>query len=174
MGPEGTIAGPRVTDVQDHPVALPSGALPRLRVARLFISTAADTDFVDITQCCFDMIERHKPNHGNLLVFTRHTTCGLTINEDEEGYQEDVRTTVERLTPSDRYWAHDDLDRRWQNLTPDERPDGRRESGPATADGSREESSSDREASGERPWAAHHRGRALRLRWRGGSGWCGG
>lgn len=124
MGPEGTIAGPRITDVHDHPVVLPSNALPRLRVARLFISTTADTDFVDITQCCFDMIERHKPAHGNIVIFTRHTTCGLTINEDEEGYQEDVRTTVERLTPRDRYWAHDDLDRRWQNLTPDERPNG--------------------------------------------------
>ena len=53
---------------------------------------------------------------GVVIAFCRHTTCGLLINEWEDGVLQDLRERVEELVPHS-YYAHDDLTRRTQNLT---------------------------------------------------------
>ena len=62
---------------------------------------------------------------GMAVAFCPHTTCALLINEWEEGALEDFRRRVEALVPDDVYYAHDDLERRTQNLQePHERQNG--------------------------------------------------
>jgi secondary thiamine-phosphate synthase enzyme len=62
---------------------------------------------------------------GMAVAFCPHTTCALLINEWEEGALEDFRRRVEALVPDNVYYAHDDLERRTQNLQePHERQNG--------------------------------------------------
>jgi len=53
---------------------------------------------------------------GCAVAFCAHTTCALLINELEEGALVDLRDRLERLVPPNIYYAHDDLERRTQNL----------------------------------------------------------
>jgi secondary thiamine-phosphate synthase enzyme len=46
------------------------------------------------------------------------------INEWEDGALEDLRGRLDSLFPPGDYYAHDDLERRTQNLTEDERRNG--------------------------------------------------
>jgi len=62
---------------------------------------------------------------GMAVAFCPHTTCALLVNEWEDGALEDFRQRVESLVPDDTYYAHDDLERRTQNLQePHERQNG--------------------------------------------------
>ncbi len=53
---------------------------------------------------------------GCAVAFCAHTTCALLINEWEDGALDDLRKRMEALVPGDVYYAHDDLERRTQNL----------------------------------------------------------
>lgn len=56
--------------------------------------------------------------NGQILVFSRHTTTALAINENEERLLQDVKVFLQKLAPqSDRY-LHNDL-----HLRPDIPPD---------------------------------------------------
>jgi secondary thiamine-phosphate synthase enzyme len=62
---------------------------------------------------------------GMAVAFCRHTTCALIINEWEDGAMADFRARLEALVPNDVYYAHDDMERRTQNLSePHERRNG--------------------------------------------------
>lgn len=81
--------------------------------------------FVDLTEQLLDAIASSGVSEGFCVAYSRHTTCGLLINEWEDGAQEDLLRRLELLVPDSGYYAHDDLDRRTQNLVPDERANGR-------------------------------------------------
>lgn len=81
--------------------------------------------FVDLTDDLEAAIANSRLSDGMCMVFCRHTTCGLMINEWENGAQEDLVKRLELLVPEETYYAHDDLERRTQNLVPDERANGR-------------------------------------------------
>lgn len=53
---------------------------------------------------------------GCVVAYCAHTTCALLINELEEGVLEDVRRRLRALVPQDAYYAHDDPERRSQNI----------------------------------------------------------
>jgi len=62
---------------------------------------------------------------GMAVAFCPHTTCALLINEWDDGAMQDFRARLEHLVPDDVYYAHDDLERRTQNLAePHERQNG--------------------------------------------------
>jgi secondary thiamine-phosphate synthase enzyme len=57
--------------------------------------------------------------NGHILIFSRHTTTALAINEFEERLLEDIKVYLRKLAPeSDRY-LHNDLHLR-PNIPPDE------------------------------------------------------
>jgi secondary thiamine-phosphate synthase enzyme len=71
---------------------------------------------VDLTEELQRAIKDSGVTEGAAIVFTQHTTCALLINEWEDGAMEDFRNRMRHLVPEDVYYAHDDLDRRTQNL----------------------------------------------------------
>ncbi|CAN5565543.1 secondary thiamine-phosphate synthase enzyme YjbQ [soil metagenome] len=81
--------------------------------------------FVDVTEELQRAIKDSAITEGCAVVYCRHTTCGLLINEYEDGALEDLGEHLERLIPADGYFKHDDLEVRTQNLQPDERANGR-------------------------------------------------
>jgi secondary thiamine-phosphate synthase enzyme len=81
--------------------------------------------FLDLTDELRRAIKDSGVSDGMAVAFCPHTTCALLINEWEDGTMEDFRARVASLVPDDVYYAHDDLERRTQNLAePHERQNG--------------------------------------------------
>ena len=72
--------------------------------------------YLDLTDELERAIKDSGVTEGAVVAFCPHTTCALLINEWEDGALQDFRERVLRLIPQDAYYAHDDLDRRTQNL----------------------------------------------------------
>ena len=72
------------------------------------IETKRDVELVDIT----DSIERCVKNTkiGICVVYTRHTTGALLINENEEGLKRDILNLLEKLVPRGAGYYHDRID----------------------------------------------------------------
>ena len=49
-------------------------------------------------------------------MYSPHTTCCIRVNEFEGGALEDFAKLLRRLVPSEGYYAHDDWDRRTENI----------------------------------------------------------
>lgn len=82
-------------------------------------------DFIDVTDELRRAIKDSGVVDGCAVAFCTHTTCALVINEWENGAQEDLRKRPDELVPEGIYYAHDDLERRSENLQEEERKNGR-------------------------------------------------
>lgn len=80
--------------------------------------------FVDVTEELQRAIKDSAITEGCAVAYCRHTTCGLLINEWEDGVLEDLSGHLERLIPTDGHFRHDDFEVRTQNLQPGERANG--------------------------------------------------
>jgi secondary thiamine-phosphate synthase enzyme len=58
--------------------------------------------------------------NGIACVYSPHTTCCVRVNEFETGFLEDFADMLKRLVPSEHYYAHDDWDRRTENICPED------------------------------------------------------
>ena len=96
------------------------------QVRHLVVSvvTRDPVEFVDITPALAGVVEGLGLRDGVLTVYTRHTTTGLLINEQEPLLFSDLRAMFERLVPEDEPFAHDDCERRTVNITTGERRNG--------------------------------------------------
>lgn len=56
--------------------------------------------------------------NGQVLVFSRHTTTALAINENEERLLQDVKVHLRKLAPENETYLHNDLHLR--DVPPDE------------------------------------------------------
>lgn len=56
---------------------------------------------------------------GQVLVFSRHTTTALAINENEERLLEDIKVYLQKLAPQSEKYLHNDLHLR-ENIPVDE------------------------------------------------------
>lgn len=72
--------------------------------------------YLDLTDDLRRAVKDAGVTEGAVIAFCAHTTCALLINEWEDGAMEDFRHRLEILVPEDVYYAHDDLERRTQNL----------------------------------------------------------
>lgn len=83
------------------------------------VETTQGINIHNITPQLEDLLASTSITNGHLLVFSRHTTTALAINEYEERLLEDVKAYLRKLAPeSDRY-LHNDLHLR-KNIPPDE------------------------------------------------------
>ena len=71
---------------------------------------------VDLTDDLRRAIKDAGVTEGCAVAFCAHTTCALLINEWEDGALQDLRLRLETMVPGDVYYAHDDMERRTQNL----------------------------------------------------------
>jgi secondary thiamine-phosphate synthase enzyme len=72
--------------------------------------------FVDLTDDLRRAIKDAGVTEGCAVAFCSHTTCTLLVNEWEDGAMADLRSRLGDMVPADVYYAHDDLERRTQNL----------------------------------------------------------
>ena len=66
------------------------------------------TGFVDITGNAASFIEQAGAGDGLLLIYLRHTSASLTIQENADpDVQSDLIAALDRLSPEDAPWIHD-------------------------------------------------------------------
>jgi secondary thiamine-phosphate synthase enzyme len=70
----------------------------------------------DITDEVAAAVRESSVRNGIVCVYSPHTTCCVRVNEFENGFLEDFATLLKRLVPSETYYAHDDWDRRTENI----------------------------------------------------------
>ena len=60
----------------------------------------------NITERIEEKISESELDEGLCLVFSKHTTAGITINEDERGLKQDVLDSFRRMVPEDESYGH--------------------------------------------------------------------
>jgi len=75
--------------------------------AELTVQTRGE-GFVEITQDVADFLESAKARDGLLLLFLRHTSASLVIEENADpDVRTDLVTALQRLAPDNAGWIHD-------------------------------------------------------------------
>jgi secondary thiamine-phosphate synthase enzyme len=81
-------------------------------------------EFVDMTDQVLASIADSGVTVGNVLVYSRHTTAAIKINEMEPLLLEDLERTLEHIAPRDADYRHNDFTVRTVNMNEDECPNG--------------------------------------------------
>lgn len=83
------------------------------------IETKPGINIHNITSQIQDLVASTSIKNGQALVFSRHTTTALAINEYEERLLEDVQVYLRKLAPESERYLHNDLHLR-KNIPADE------------------------------------------------------
>ena len=85
-----------------------SRASPQLIASATLGVETRGRGFTDITREAADFITQAGAEEGVLLVFLRHTSASLTIQENADpDVQTDLLTVLDRLAPEDAGYVHD-------------------------------------------------------------------
>jgi secondary thiamine-phosphate synthase enzyme len=82
--------------------------VPELIVAATLAVDTRGQGFVEITRDAEDFVASAGAGDGILLMFMRHTSASLVIQENADpDVRTDLSTALNRLAPSDAGWVHD-------------------------------------------------------------------
>ncbi|RCJ33561.1 secondary thiamine-phosphate synthase enzyme [Nostoc minutum NIES-26] len=73
------------------------------------IETSQGINIHNITPQIKDFITSSSIKNGQVLVFSRHTTTALAINENEVRLLEDIKVFLQKLAPESERYLHNDL-----------------------------------------------------------------
>lgn len=90
----------------------------------LTFETQKAPEFVDITDQVVDAVQRSQVKNGFVVVFSRHTTAAIKINENEPLLLQDMANFLERVAAKDAYYGHNDFAIRTVHMHEDECPNG--------------------------------------------------
>ena len=82
------------------------------------VETAAGINIYDITPQIREILAQTNVKNGQVLVFVKHTTTAVAINEYEVRLLEDLKNHFAKLAPKDLKYLHNDLHLR--DVPPDE------------------------------------------------------
>ena len=84
------------------------------------LRTAGGLAVRDITEEVNEAVRESGITTGIACVYSPHTTCCVRVNEFEAGFIDDFAELLRRLVPSETYYAHDDWDKRTENICPED------------------------------------------------------
>ena len=99
------------------------GAL-RTQVYYLRFESVKSPEFIDITDSVRDCVSKAAVSTGFVVVYSKHTTASIKINENEPLLLQDMEQFLERMSPRDAEYRHNDFKVRTVNMTEDECPNG--------------------------------------------------
>ncbi|MBW4510087.1 MAG: secondary thiamine-phosphate synthase enzyme YjbQ [Scytonematopsis contorta HA4267-MV1] len=85
----------------------------------LEIETEPGINIYNITPQIEELIISTSIENGHVLIFSRHTTTALAINEYEVRLLEDIKTFLRKIAPESDKYLHNDLHLR-KDIPPDE------------------------------------------------------
>ncbi len=104
------------TTVQPNDAAADGGTM-RTFHREVRLRTAGGLSITDITAQVQEAVAKSGVTDGICCVYSPHTTCSVRVNEYERGFLEDFSVLLKRLVPTEHYYAHDDWDRRTENVS---------------------------------------------------------
>jgi secondary thiamine-phosphate synthase enzyme len=99
---------------------------PALKVVSqtLEFTTRDAPDFIDLTDAVCEFVAGSGVTAGQVLIYSKHTTAAIKINENEPLLLKDVAHFLDRAAPKDAYYGHNDFAIRTVNMHDDECPNG--------------------------------------------------
>ena len=88
-------------------------------------TTEETNQFCDFTDFLLQYVKESQVRNGSLNLYTPHTTSCFLINEAETGFINDFKSSIEELVPSEKYYEHDDWEKRTENMQEDEFKNGK-------------------------------------------------
>ena len=88
------------------------------------LDTGPAPDFIDITARVSQCVEQSGVGDGFVVVYSKHTTAAVKINENEPLLLRDLAAFLERLSPRNGAYQHNDFSIRTVNMTAEESPNG--------------------------------------------------
>lgn len=73
------------------------------------IKTKGKTDIINITEKVESILSKSKKKEGIINIFTRHTTAGIVIMEDEKGIKMDLKNALEKIAPINARYHHNEI-----------------------------------------------------------------
>jgi secondary thiamine-phosphate synthase enzyme len=74
------------------------------------IKTDTRIKILDITGEIQSVLDRSDLKTGIVHIYSRHSTSGIVVNENEKGLVEDFQSSLESLVPSNNNYHHDRID----------------------------------------------------------------
>jgi secondary thiamine-phosphate synthase enzyme len=96
--------------------------MPEFSVERRVLNLQTNTapEFVDITDNVTAFVTECGVTEGTVTVYSKHTTGAVRINEAETGIQKDFAEHLEKMLPRHKYYRHNDLTIRTENIDCDD------------------------------------------------------
>ena len=88
------------------------------------VDTSSAPEFIDITDGVDDFVRESRVLNGFVVVFSKHTTAAIKINENEPLLLKDMEDFLERAASRNGHYQHNDFSIRTVNVTEDECPNG--------------------------------------------------
>jgi secondary thiamine-phosphate synthase enzyme len=78
----------------------------KIRTHTLMFRTERGPQFIDITDRVVQLVQESGIENGFAVVFSKHTTAAIIINENEPGLIADLEATLTRMLPHDDEYDH--------------------------------------------------------------------
>ena len=88
------------------------------------VTTKNAPEFIDITTWVSECVLKSNISNGFAVVFSKHTTAAVKINENEPLLLDDMATFLEKIFPRDHNYQHNNFEIRTVNMNDDESPNG--------------------------------------------------
>ena len=81
-------------------------------------------EFIDITNWVSECVSESNISNGFAVVFSKHTTAAVKINENEPLLLNDMAAFLEKIFPRKHDYQHNNFEIRTVNMNDDESPNG--------------------------------------------------
>jgi secondary thiamine-phosphate synthase enzyme len=88
------------------------------------VDTTRAPEFIDITEKVGEFIKDSQVQSGFAVVYSKHTTAAIKINENEPLLLKDMEEFLERMASRNGNYQHNNFSVRTVNMTEDECPNG--------------------------------------------------
>ena len=88
------------------------------------VTTKSAPEFIDITNWVSECVSESNISNGFAVVFSKHTTAAVKINENEPLLLYDIAAFLEKIFPRKHDYQHNNFEIRTVNMNDDESPNG--------------------------------------------------
>ena len=88
------------------------------------VKTKSAPEFIDITDWVAECVTESEITNGFAVVYSKHTTAAIKINENEPLLLNDMAGFLEKLFPKHHSYQHNNFEIRTFNMNEDESPNG--------------------------------------------------
>ncbi len=88
------------------------------------VKTKCAPEFIDITEWVAQCVAESQISNGFAVVYSKHTTAAIKINENEPLLLQDMAEFLEKISPRENGYQHNNFEIRTVNMNDDEAPNG--------------------------------------------------